>query len=60
MKYKTMAQSPFRFFKGTAPLFYEDLRKEDRFPHSPVCWLCTAVNSFVLSVIFTLPNNAGP
>jgi uncharacterized protein (DUF2252 family) len=40
LKYKTMSESPFRFFRGTAPLFYEDLQKEEHFSHSPACWLC--------------------
>lgn len=40
LKYKTMAESAFRFFRGTCHLFYEDLAKVDNFPRSPVTWIC--------------------
>ncbi len=40
LKYKAMAESPFRFFRGTCHLFYKDLLKEYPFPHSPLTWLC--------------------
>jgi uncharacterized protein (DUF2252 family) len=39
-KYKTMAQSPFRFFRGTAALFYDDLARQKDLSDCPVCWLC--------------------
>ena len=40
LKYKVMAKSPFRFFRGTCHLFYEDLVKEYPFPQSPLTWIC--------------------
>ena len=40
LKYKAMAESPFRFFRGTSHLFYEDLLKSYPFPTSPSTWIC--------------------
>ncbi len=42
-KYKRMARSAFRFFRGTTHIFYEDLAQNDAFlalPPSPLCWIC--------------------
>ncbi|MDQ2720797.1 MAG: DUF2252 domain-containing protein [Bacteroidota bacterium] len=38
-KYKLLLENPFRFFRGTNQLFYEDLKNES-FPTSPICWIC--------------------
>ncbi|MBB6108327.1 uncharacterized protein (DUF2252 family) [Mucilaginibacter lappiensis] len=35
-----MTESPFRFFRGTCHLFYEDLCKVRDFPVSPQVWVC--------------------
>ena len=40
LKYQMMAQNPFRFFRGTCHLFYEDLALVTDFPESPPTWLC--------------------
>lgn len=40
LKYKAMAESPFRFFRGTCHLFYEDLASVKDFPKSPLTWIC--------------------
>lgn len=40
LKYKAMAESPFRFFRGTCHLFYEDLASVKNFPTSPLTWIC--------------------
>ena len=40
MKYELMAGNPFRFFRGTCHLFYEDLSKTDSLPASPTGWIC--------------------
>jgi uncharacterized protein (DUF2252 family) len=40
LKYQTMAEDPFRFFRGTCHLFYEDLSKAPIFPSSPITWIC--------------------
>ena len=39
LKYKMMATDPFRFFRGTCHLFYEDLSKIS-LPYSPNSWIC--------------------
>jgi uncharacterized protein (DUF2252 family) len=42
-KYKRMARNPFRFFRGTCHLFYEDLGLEkyrNALPDSPLAWIC--------------------
>lgn len=38
-KYKLLLENPFRFFRGTNHLFYEDL-SQAIIPDSPVCWIC--------------------
>ncbi|MGI4729110.1 MAG: DUF2252 domain-containing protein [Janthinobacterium lividum] len=40
LKYKYMAQSPFRFFRGSCHLFYEDLSKSGKLTEGPVGWIC--------------------
>jgi len=40
LKYRTMAEDPFRFFRGTCHLFYEDLSRASVFPSSPITWIC--------------------
>ncbi|GGA86397.1 DUF2252 domain-containing protein [Puia dinghuensis] len=40
MKYQLMAEDPFRFFRGTCHLFYEDLCQAPAFPDSPLAWIC--------------------
>jgi uncharacterized protein (DUF2252 family) len=40
LKYKAMAESPFRFFRGSCPLFYTELANNYPFPVSPVVWAC--------------------
>ncbi|HWD87829.1 MAG TPA: DUF2252 family protein [Mucilaginibacter sp.] len=40
LKYKTMTESAFRFYRATCHLFYEDLAKVDNFPGSPLTWIC--------------------
>lgn len=39
-KWATMAQDPFRFFRGTCHLFYEDLLPQYPLPASPLVWSC--------------------
>jgi uncharacterized protein (DUF2252 family) len=40
IKYKVMSESPFRFFRGTCHLFYEDLSKANPLPVYPITWIC--------------------
>lgn len=40
VKYKLMQGDPFRFFRGTAHLFYEDLHGHNPLPHAPLSWIC--------------------
>lgn len=40
LKYAAMAGSPFRFFRGSCHLFYEDLMKKYPFGPSPKAWIC--------------------
>ena len=40
LKYKAMAESPFRFFRGSCGLFYAALAKQYPFPPSPAIWAC--------------------
>lgn len=40
LKYKAMRENPFRFFRGTCHLFYEDLFQKNLCPDSPSTWLC--------------------
>jgi uncharacterized protein (DUF2252 family) len=39
-KYKMMATNPFRFFRGTCHLFYEDLAIADPLLQYPLTWVC--------------------
>lgn len=39
LKYKAMRENPFRFFRGTCHLFYEDLAAVSGFPRSPLTWI---------------------
>lgn len=39
LKYEAMAENPFRFYRGTCHLFYEDLQKAE-LPLSPHTWIC--------------------
>lgn len=40
LKYKFMAESPYRFFRGTCHLFFEDLSQAHALPSSPPVWMC--------------------
>ncbi len=41
IKYREMRKSPFAFFRGTAHLFWEDLRaRRSALPDSPLVWAC--------------------
>jgi uncharacterized protein (DUF2252 family) len=40
VKYELMQQNPFRFFRGTGHLFYEDLSNNNILPASPLAWIC--------------------
>lgn len=40
LKYKAMAESPFRFFRGSCGFFYEELANQYPFPASPLVWAC--------------------
>lgn len=40
LKYQCMAENPFRFFRGTCHLFYEDLSQQHVLPPSPIGWVC--------------------
>jgi len=40
IKFETMAEDPFRFFRGSCHLFYEDLSHAGSFPSSPISWIC--------------------
>jgi uncharacterized protein (DUF2252 family) len=40
IKYQTMSQNAFRFFRGTCHLFYEDLGKAHALSSYPVTWIC--------------------
>ena len=40
LKYNALAESPYRFFRGTAHLFYEDFNKKSILLNSPHTWLC--------------------
>jgi len=39
LKYEALAENPFRFYRGTCHLFYEDLAKSS-LPSSPLTWIC--------------------
>lgn len=40
LKYKGMAESAFRFFRGTCELFYQDFKSWKKIPASPLAWIC--------------------
>ena len=40
LKYQQMAENPFRFFRGTCHLFYEDLHSSNALPAYPISWVC--------------------
>jgi uncharacterized protein (DUF2252 family) len=40
LKYEAMLENPFRFFRGTCHLFYEDLASATPMPMSPLTWIC--------------------
>jgi uncharacterized protein (DUF2252 family) len=40
LKYQSMAENPFRFFRGTCHLFYEDLQHNNALPAYPLSWIC--------------------
>ncbi|MDN5286925.1 MAG: hypothetical protein JWR38_3199 [Mucilaginibacter sp.] len=40
LKYKAMLESPFRFFRGTCHLFYEDFASIKTSPDFPLTWIC--------------------
>jgi uncharacterized protein (DUF2252 family) len=40
LKYQQMAENPFRFFRGTCHLFYEDLHQSNALPAYPLSWVC--------------------
>lgn len=40
LKYELMAENPFRFFRGSCHLFYEDLHHRNTLPASPAGWVC--------------------
>jgi len=40
LKYEAMAENPFRFFRGTCHLFYQDLAAAKPLPLSPLAWIC--------------------
>ncbi len=39
LKYQSMAENPFRFFRGTCHLFYEDLHANNALPGYPLSWI---------------------
>src|SRR5271156_3959987 len=39
-KYSVLREGIFRFYRGTAHLFYEDLAKEKSFAKGPKTWIC--------------------
>lgn len=40
LKYQCMAENPFRFFRGTCHLFFEDLSHNNPLPAYPLSWIC--------------------
>lgn len=40
LKYQSMAENPFRFYRGTCHLFYEDLHHNNALPAFPLSWIC--------------------
>ncbi|QQL50221.1 DUF2252 family protein [Mucilaginibacter ginkgonis] len=39
-KYAALADNPFRFFKSTCYIYYEDLAKTSDVNSSPLTWIC--------------------
>lgn len=40
LKYQQMAENPFRFFRGTCHLYYQDLAQTHNLPPYPISWVC--------------------
>ena len=40
LKYRAMRESPFRFFRGTCHLFYEDWPRDSALNNAPLAWIC--------------------
>src|ERR1700748_3038598 len=40
LKYEAMAETAFRFFRGTCHLFYEDVSTSPALPLTPLTWIC--------------------
>ena len=40
LKYEALLESPFRFFRGTCHLFYEDIPEKSFILKSPGTWIC--------------------
>lgn len=40
IKYEAMTENHFRFYRGTNHIFYEDLKKANLIPNSPLAWIC--------------------
>lgn len=40
LKYKFMQEDPFRFFRGTCHLFYEDLVEKINWEDETKAWIC--------------------
>src|ERR1039457_3074817 len=40
LKYAAIRESPFRFFRGTCHLYYEDIPKKSFILKSPKSWIC--------------------
>jgi uncharacterized protein (DUF2252 family) len=40
LKFEAMAENPFRFYRGTCHLFYEDVAAAAPLPLSPLAWIC--------------------
>jgi uncharacterized protein (DUF2252 family) len=40
LKYDAMTESPFRFYRGTNHIFYEDLANMEGIPNSPISLIC--------------------
>jgi uncharacterized protein (DUF2252 family) len=38
LKYQALAEGPYRFYRGTCHLFYEDLSQAPDFPNGPTIW----------------------
>lgn len=40
LKYRFISEDPFRFFRGTCHLFYEDLARHRQWPDDTKAWIC--------------------